>query len=251
MLLAIDIGNSNIVLGIFNKDKLIDQFRLETDKQASTDRYKELIQNKINGQQITDIVVGSVVPELDDVVNKAVSEAFSCQPLIVSTKLDTGIPNLATDFQGLGADRLANIVAAHDKHPGNSIVIDLGTATKFEAVSEKGEYLGGAIGPGIGTSYKALISSASKLEKTKLENPEKVVAGCSTNEHLNSGYIFGFASLVEGMIERIKKELKWHNPTVICTGGFTELITPHVKNITVTNQHLTLDGLKILWEKNK
>lgn len=250
MLLAIDIGNSNIVYGLFQKEKLLDSWRIETKKDKNEEYYRQKLQDK-HIPSIDDIAIASVVPELDQAFKNLSTNFIKTDPLFVSTELDTGIANLTNTPSQLGADRLADIVAAIALYTGPRIVVDLGTASKFEAVSEKNEYLGGAIGPGIGTSFESLIKAASKLQDVKLSAPEKVVGSFTTEEHLNSGFVNGFAGMIDGMILRMKDELGWGNPSIILTGGFTDLISPFIKTKLIVNKDLPLEGLNILWERNK
>ena len=196
------------------------------------------------------VCIGSVVPELDGTFRTLSQTLFNTVPLFVSTRLTTGIANLSETESGLGADRLSDIVAALTLYSGNRIVIDLGTASKFEAISAKDEYVGGAIGPGVGTSFDALIANASKLGDMQLKAPQKVVGGFTTEEHLNSGFIHGFASMIDGMSQRIRNELSWTEPTIILTGGFTDLISPFLYEKIIINKKLVLEGLRILWERN-
>jgi type III pantothenate kinase len=250
MLLAIDIGNSNIVFGLFDKDRLVDSFRIETEKDKREEYYRQKISDK-QVSTVDGVVIGSVVPELDNIFTSVIAELFHTKPLFISTELDTGIINLTRTPSELGADRLADAVAAIALYQGNRIIVDLGTASKFEAVSEKNEYLGGAIGPGVGSSFSSLIKAASKLSEVKLSPPKKVVGGFVTEEHLNSGFVYGFAGMVDGMIFRMKEELGWDSPAIILTGGFTDLISPHLQTKVVINKNLTLEGLRILWGRNK
>lgn len=249
MLLAIDIGNSNIVFGLFDGKDLKDSWRIVTEKDKAEAFYQPLLSEK--NISASDVIIGSVVPELDGVFEKLCNETFHTKPLFATTELTTGIKNLTNEKSDLGADRLSDIVATIHLYHGNRIVIDLGTASKFDAISEKDEYLGGAIGPGIGNSLSSLIKGASKLSAIKLSSPKKVVGGFATEEHLNSGFIYGFAGLVDGMIFRMKEELGWDNPAIILTGGFTDMIAPHLQTKVTINKNLTLQGMQVLWEKNK
>lgn len=250
MLLAIDIGNSNIVFGVFDKSKLINHWRIETAKDKSEDFYRQKLSEK-NIARVDNVIIGSVVPELDTIFDHISSHLFKTKPQFVSTMLDTGITNLTNTPSELGADRLADIVAAISLYPGPRIVVDLGTASKFEAISEKNEYLGGAIGPGIGVSFTSLIHAASKLHDMKLSSPKKVVGGFTTEEHLNSGFVNGFAGLIDGMVLRIQEELHWDNPHIVMTGGFTELVSQHLKTKATIHKNLTIEGLRTLWERNQ
>lgn len=249
MLLALDIGNSNIVVGLFNTDELIQTFRIETKKHETENHYQQQL-SSLPESHISDVVIGSVVPELDSIFT-SIFERQMIRPLFVSTQLRSNIPNLSEKSTALGADRLADCVTAIEKYEGNRIVVDVGTATKFEVISENNEYKGGAISPGVGVSFDALLQSASKLSKITLSPPKKVVGGFSTEEHLDSGYIYGFASMIDGMIHKINAEMKWEKSTVILTGGFTDTLSPFIKTKVEINKNLTLEGLRILWQMNR
>jgi type III pantothenate kinase len=251
MLLTIDIGNSNIVLGAFKNDKLVETQRIETNKNGNVGFFTNQLTKNLGvpPKQIQSVMIGSVVPELDEIFTKTCKALFAHKPLFADTTLDTGLKDLSCKPSELGADRLADIVAATTLYPGRSIVVDMGTAIKFEAISDEKEYLGGAISPGIGISFRALIRNASKLENLKLSNPTTSL-GTDTASQLNSGFILGFSSLISGMIAKMRKELKWESCTVIGTGGFIELIAPYVPEFTKISKQLTLDGLRLLWERN-
>lgn len=252
MLLTIDIGNSNIVLGVFDGDNLLETWRIETNKSGDVGHYVTQLTDALgeNLKQINSVMIGSVVPELDKTFRDISKELFNKEPIFADTTLDTGLKDLSCTPSELGADRLADIVAATILYPGKSIVIDLGTAIKFEAVSEDKEYLGGAISPGIGVSFKALIKGASKLEDFELRNPTTSL-GTDTAGQLNSGFVLGFASMISGMIAKMKRELEWEECNIIGTGGFIELIAPNVPELTEVNKQLTLEGLRLLWERNE
>lgn len=252
MLLTIDIGNSNIVLGIFDGDQLVETQRVETNKSGDVGFYNKHLGEALGERvkQIEGVMIGSVVPELDDVLKHVSKELFKKEPLFADTSLDTGLKDLSCKPSELGADRLSDIVAATILYPGKSIVVDLGTAIKFEAISEEKEYLGGAIAPGIGISFDALITGASKLSDLKLENPTTSL-GSDTSGQLNAGFVLGFASMISGMVEKMKTELLWDECHVIGTGGFIDLISPHVPEFTDINKQLTLEGLRLLWKRNR
>lgn len=252
MLLVIDIGNSNITFGFFENAELKNTARTETDKELNLEGHKENLKKVLEGyeKKVTAVSIGSVVPELDEVFSKSIESITTAKPFFIDTKIKTNIRDFSCTTNELGADRLCDVVAAIKKIDGNRVVVDLGTATKFEVVSEKDEYLGGAIGPGVGDSFRSLLSHASKLPDIRLTKPKKVVAGWSTQEHLDSGFVYGFASLIDGMIDRVAKEQKWKNYAVILTGGFSELIAPFVTHKHTLDKDLNLFGLKILWEIN-
>lgn len=254
MLLAIDIGNTNIKLGFFKQKNLSGEIRIPTQKNISENILKKTLSSKLSNEtkeNVTAVIIGSVVPELDKIMTSAITELFSVKPLLVKVNIKTNIDDFSCKTNELGADRLCDVVAAIEKYSGNRIIIDLGTATKFEIVSAKNEYLGGAIGPGVGSSFQALLANASKIPDLKLSEPKKVIADWSTQEHLNSGFIYGFASLVDGMTERIVEEEKWTAYNLIITGGYAETVSRHIKHKHVIDKHLILDGLRIIWELNR
>lgn len=252
MLLTIDIGNSNIVFGIFEEDTLrFDEIRIETQKKKSQEHYQIYFAQIQKRAQISSVAISSVVPELDEIFTTCIKQQFNISPLFVSTNLKTNIQNLSQTPSQLGADRLCDIVYAVHSTQGNRIVVDLGTATKFEVLSKENKYLGGAISPGVGNSFNALLSHASKISNISLSKPYKIVGGFNTKEHLDSGFIYGFASLVDGMIDKIIADQKWTDITVYITGGFSEIITPFLTHSVLRNKTLTLEGLRILWELNK
>lgn len=251
MLLTIDIGNSNITCGIFDTQSLQKEWRIVTQKHQTQEWFIEKISDEISEATISSVIIGSVVPELDSIFESISHKLFGVSPLIVSTKNKSNIPNLSQKDTKLGADRLADCVAGVDHYPGNKIIVDVGTATKFEVLSDNNEYLGGAISPGIGISFDALLQKASKLNDIFLSHPKKVVGSFDTKEHLDSGFVYGIASLIDGMVQRIKTEQSWKNPTVILTGGFTDLVSPHLQTNISVNKTLTLEGLRILWEMNQ
>lgn len=252
MLLTIDIGNSNIVFGVFEKTGLLgNEIRIKTEKKKPTSHYLPFVKNISTKYKITDVAISSVVPELDETLSDITKKTWNTTPFFASSKLQTTIPNLTKKESHLGADRLCNIVYAIHKSTGNRIVVDLGTATKFEVVSIKNEYLGGAIAPGVGDSFTSLLSHASKLPDLTLSTPKKVVGGFDTKEHLDSGFVFGFASMIDGMIEKIVEEQQLEDVIIFITGGFSELISPHITHSVTLNKTLTLEGLNILWSKNQ
>jgi type III pantothenate kinase len=251
MLLTINLGNSNIAFGLFDKDKLVLEERLVTEKDKDAPYYvgKLKLLFPRNDHSLDGVIIGSVVPELDEALKEACETYFGKTPLFASVKLETGLLGLSSNCQ-LGADRLANMVAASYVYPGNAIVVDMGTATTYEVVSRKREYLGGAIGPGLGKSFEALISAASRLNNVKLVLPEKVVM-LGTEQQLNSGFLLGFASMVSGMVQKMKEELGFGTCHIIGTGGFAEMLQSQIPEFTEMNKQLTLVGLRILFERNR
>ena len=253
MLLAIDIGNSDIVAGIFKGDDLLSTIRITTDTNKTPEEYAVIfsdffINNGIEISALKQSVISCVVPELSDVLMLTVEKHFNIEPLMVSSVIETGMPILYEDPNEVGADRIANSVAAYRKYSTSLIVVDFGTATTFDCISENGEYLGGAISPGISISSRALFENASKLPEVDLIKPKKVI-GKNTVESIQSGIIYGYAALVDGLIEKISNHMS-SKPKVIATGGLARLIANESNKIEELDEYLTLKGLKYLREVN-
>lgn len=254
MLLAIDVGNTNIVFGLFQKKELIIHWRIETDKERTEDEYAVLLKgllslHDLKFEDIKDVVISCVVPPLSPIIESLCRKYFSVVPLAIGPGIKTGIPILYDNPKEVGADRIVNAVAAYEKYGGPLIIVDFGTATTFDAVSQKGEYLGGVITPGIGISMEALFEKTAKLPKVELVMPDTVI-GRDTVSSMQSGAIYGYAGLVDRIVEEMKKELG-EKVYVIATGGLVELIAPQSKTIKEVNPFITLEGLRIIFEKNK
>ena len=253
MLLAIDIGNSQIACGFFDGTKLIEEWRYPTEKSVQVDTCKAELKRKtlsagIKLAQTTDCIISSVVPSLSDVFKKASIGLFAVEPLFVSIKLKTGISVKYDKPEELGADRIANAAAVHNLYPGNTIIVDFGTATTFCVISGRGEYVGGVIAPGIGISAEALTNRASLLPRVELHVPDKII-GKNTVESMQIGLVYGFTELVDGIVRRLKRELGG-DAKVIATGGWAHLISPLSQTITLTVPSLTLRGLQIIYDIN-
>lgn len=254
MLLAIDVGNSNNVIGLFSGEKLLTHWRIRTEWNRTADEYwvliKEfIIMNKIETETIDDIIIACVVPTLIRTLEEMSRKYFSCDPLIVGPGIKTGIPILYRNPAEVGADRIVNAVAGYEKYGGPLIIVDFGTATTFDAVSKKGEYLGGAIFPGVQISLEALFKNTAKLPRVDLTVPEHVI-GKSTVESIQSGAIYGYVGLIDSMVTRMRAELG-QNARAIATGGIGQLISSKTETIECFDHFLTLDGLRILYEKNR
>jgi len=254
MLLAIDVGNTNIVLGLFKEDVLVKDFRIGTKKDRTADEYGILFKTlflveKIDESAINDIIISSVVPPMQNMLNELSLKYFKKAPIFIEPGIKTGIQILYDNPKEVGADRIVNAVAAYTKCRRSCIVVDFGTATTFDCISEKGEYLGGVISPGMVISSEALFAKASKLPKVEFAKPPRVIGKNSVNS-IQSGIFYGYVGLIDEIVGRIKKEMLT-NPFVIATGGLSALIAPETKSIEEVDEYLTLKGLKILYDKNK
>jgi type III pantothenate kinase len=249
MLLAIDLGNTNTVFGVYDtNDSLIMHWRLSTQKERTVDEYGILLRNlfaleKIDAKKIRRVIVSSVVPPLDAVLHEMVSSYFSVKPTFV-THENAGIRVLYDDPREVGADRIVNAVAAVQKYGCPAIVVDFGTATTFDAITAAGEYRGGVIAPGIVISAEALYEHAAKLPRIEIQKPPSVI-GTSTVGSMQSGLFYGYVALVDGIITRMKQEL---GPAtrVIGTGGQAPFISQETKLIELVDANLTLDGLQLV-----
>lgn len=255
LLLAIDIGNTNICLGIFKGKKLLYSWRLTTNKEITPDEYGLKIltlfqQVNLQTRVIKDIIISNVVPPLTSVFEGLSKKYFHCQPLIVTAELKTELKILYKNPQEIGADRIVNAVAGYSLFGGPLIIVDFGTATTFDCVTEKGEYIGGAIAPGINISAEALYTHTAKLPRVGIIKPERVI-GKNTVESMQSGIFYGYIGLVEELVRQCKKEMKNEKTKVIATGGLAELITSGTKVIEKVVPELTLKGLQLIWEYNK
>lgn len=254
MLLVIDVGNSNNVIGLFSNEELLSHWRIRTEWNRTADEYwvlfKEFIQsNNVETENIDGIIIACVVPPLVPVLQDMARKYFSCEPVVVGPGIKTGISILYNNPAEVGADRIVNSVAAYEKYGGPLIIVDFGTATTFDVVSQKGEYLGGVIFPGIQISLEALFQHTAKLPRIDMLVPEKVI-GKSTVESIRSGAVHGFAGMIENLVKQIKKELG-QEAQVVATGGIVEWISTKTTVIDTLDPFLTLDGLRIIYDKNK
>jgi type III pantothenate kinase len=254
MLLAIDIGNTNVVWGIYEGRTLTGHWRLATDPSKTADEYGVLFVNilqqaGVDTDRITDAIVSSVVPALTAVFDEMIGTYFKRTPLIVSSDLDMGIRIAYPNPREIGSDRLVNAAAAYDRYKSCLILVDFGTATTFCAVNARGEYLGGAIAPGLGIASDALFTRTAKLPKVDLTRP-KTVIGKDTASGIQSGLIFGYAGLVDEMVGRMQRELG-QKATVIATGGLASLIAPESRTIQEVRPFLTLEGLELLYRRTR
>jgi type III pantothenate kinase len=254
VLFVIDAGNTNIVLGAYRGDELVENWRIGTKKGRTADEYGILIREllKVSGldhKEIRDIILSSVVPPLDSVIIEMSKKYFNVKPQIVGPGLKCGIPILYENPKEVGADRIVNAVAAVKRYKGPIIVVDFGTATTFDLITAKGEYNGGVIAPGIGISIEALFEKASKLPKVDLVKPKKII-GKNTSESIQSGIIYGYVGLVEGIVAKMKEEAGV-KAMVVATGGLAPLIAAETSSIDEVIEKLTLEGLKEIFELNR
>ncbi|HNR12496.1 MAG TPA: type III pantothenate kinase [Thermodesulfobacteriota bacterium] len=253
MLLAIDIGNTNIVMGVFSEETLVNDWRIVTAPSKTEDEYGIIVYNlyrsaNLDLKQTDGIIISSVVPPIMNTMERLCARYFHINPLIVGPGLKTGMPIRYDNPHEVGADRIVNAVAAYDAFKSSLIVVDFGTATTFDCVSPQGEYMGGAIAPGIGISSEALFKAASKLPRIELVKPESII-GKNTVTSLQAGIVYGYIAMVDGIVEKIKKQVKT-NPKVVATGGLATFIAAESKCIDEVDPMLTLKGLRIIYEKN-
>jgi type III pantothenate kinase len=254
MLLTVDVGNTNINIGVFDGSKLKATWKVATGVHRMPDEYASLLLNlfdrqSIDASQITDAILCSVVPTLVGVFEEVCRRYLKVLPLVVESGVKTGVRICLDNPREVGADRVVNAVAAHQLYGGSVIVIDLGTATTFDAVSEDGDYLGGAIAPGIAIATEALFTRTAALPRVELTHPKRAV-GRNTVAAMQSGIVFGYAGLIEGIVARIQQEMGG-KAKVVATGGYAELLARETPVIEVVNPDLTLVGLRLIYEMNE
>lgn len=258
MILVIDVGNTNIVLGVYRDKELLVQWRVSTDRQKTVDEYGMLLHslftcttcNNVDRNDIKGIIISSVVPPLMPTLETVCRHYFQLEPLIVGPGIKTGLKIRYENPREVGADRIVNAVAVNEIYGGPAIIVDFGTATTFCALAKNGDYLGGAITPGIGISTEALFQRAAKLPRIELIKPEHII-GKNTVVSMQAGIIYGYVGQVDGIVERMKKEMKEPHALVIATGGLAELLKEDSLTIDKINPFLTLEGLRIIYEKNR
>jgi len=254
MLLAIDIGNTNITLGVFDGESLRRTWRLATEIHRLADEYGVFLLNllerqKLPASKITGAALCSVVPPLVPTFREACQKYLNTSPLIVEAGVKTGIRICMDNPRELGPDRVVNAVAAHHLYGRPVIVIDLGTATTFDAISEEGDYLGGAIAPGINIASEALFTQTAMLPRIELTRPKQAI-GRNTISAMQSGIVFGYAGLIEGIVNRMQQELG-SKAKVVATGGYTQALAQETPAIDIVNLDLSLIGLRLIYEMNK
>lgn len=252
MFLAIDVGNTHTVLGLYDGAALRNHWRLQTLPGRTADEYGLLVRSLFEGTghgSVSGIAVACVVPAMTSTIEEVCRVYLEVEPLVVGPGVKTGMPIFYENPREVGADRIVNAIAAYERTRDVTIVVDFGTATTFDFISRKGEYMGGVITPGLGVASDALFERAAKLYRVELVKPKQVV-GRNTVQAIQSGLIYGYVALVDGIVERIQKENEC-KARVIGTGGFASLLAPESETIEEIDEHLTLEGLRLLYERNR
>jgi type III pantothenate kinase len=267
MLLTLDVGNTNTVLGLYRlaSDELVTHWRISTLRTQTADEYGVLFLNlfamrKVEATEVSSIIISSVVPPLESTLRQMCERYFNLKPMFVEPGIKTGMPILVDNPAELGADRLVNGVAAFARYGGPCIVVDFGTATTFDVISAKGEYLGGVISPGLAISAEALFSRAARLSRVDVKKPAKVI-GTNTVAHMQSGLYYGYIGLVDGILERMLNEMRANETRsqespapevkIVATGGLARLVADDSRFISTIDDMLTLDGLRLIYERNR
>ncbi len=249
MLLAVDVGNTQTVFGLFDGAELVEHWRIATEAHRTGDELGALITRFLDLERVDGICLSSTVPQLVREYEAFAERYADAQLLVMGPGVRTGIPIRYDDPREVGPDRIANSVAAKDRYGAPCIVVDFGTSTNFDIVSGDGEYIGGVLAPGVEISMEALFSRAARLIKVDFSEPPAVI-GKTTASGLQSGLVYGFAGLVDGIVERIRGQLD-ADAKAVATGGLADLIAPHARTIAKIDPWLTLEGLRLVWERNR
>ncbi len=252
MFLAIDVGNTHTVLGMYEDQQLRRHWRLQTDPGRTVDEYGLMVRSLFDAahlRQLQGIAVACVVPPMTAVIEEMCRTYLGNDPLIVGPGVKTGVQIFYENPREVGADRIVNAIAAYERTADATIVVDFGTATTFDCISKKGDYLGGVITPGLGIASDALFDRAAKLYRVEFTKPKQVI-GRNTRHAIQSGLIYGYVSLVDGIVQRVRREMRCE-ARVLATGGYAALLAPESETIESVDEFLTLDGLRILYDRNR
>lgn len=254
MIICLDVGNTNIKFAVYDGDELKISFRVATEYKKTSDEYggqliSILANNGLKPSDITGGIISSVVPQLDYTLERTCLTYLKIKPLMLAPGLKTGLNLKVDNAKEVGADRVVNNVSAVKKYGYPLVIVDFGTATTFNAINDKGDFVGGVIAPGIKGSLDSLVNGTAKLPRVEIERPSTVI-GKNTVTNMQSGIFYGFAGLVEYLVKKIKREMKYPDIKVIATGGFSEIIAKEISCIDVVDKLLTLDGLKYLYNLN-
>jgi type III pantothenate kinase len=254
MLLVVDVGNTNTVLGLYDGSRLARRFRIQTDVHRTVDETGVLMLDMFGHAGLSDeadeAIISCVVPDMLPTIRRACREYFTVDPFVVGPGIRTGMPILADNPREVGADRIVNGVAAFQRLARSCVVVDFGTATTFDCVSGKGEYIGGVIAPGFRISAEALFRAASKLPRVEVTRPKRVI-GRNTVHSMQSGLYYGYVSLVDGVVARIRDEVDDPDLPVLATGGLAGVVAESSTSISEVAEDLTLEGLRIIWQRNR
>jgi type III pantothenate kinase len=250
MLLAIDVGNTQTVFGLFEEKRLAEQFRVGTDRTHTGDELAVLLRAFVDLEALDGIVLCASVPTLVREYEAFAERWAGADLLVLGPGVSTGVPIRYDDPREVGADRIANAVAVRERHGAPAVVVDFGTSTNFDVVNAAGEFAGGVLAPGVAISMDALFQRAARLPRVPFTAPERVISQ-TTTAALQSGLVYGFAGQIDAIVGRIKDELGEPDAPVVATGGLSDLIAPHSATITAVDPELTLHGLRIVWERNR